>query len=100
MARKKAAKAGSERDSAKAPLLEHDLQRELLALALLALALFLLLTLVPVTAMGERIARIFPAGNAIGPVGGAVAAALWRALGVSAVLVPPLLVLGGLRAGD
>src|SRR5262245_45438641 len=50
--------------------------------------------------MGADVARVFPGGNAIGPVGSALAAALWRALGLSAVLVPPLLALGGLRAGE
>jgi S-DNA-T family DNA segregation ATPase FtsK/SpoIIIE len=103
VARKKAAKGakgGDKEAPDKAPVLDRELQGELLALALFALALIVLLTLVPVTAMGAGVARVFPAGNAIGPVGGLVAAALWRALGLSAVLVPPLLTLFGLRAGD
>ena len=94
------AKNGGENASAKEPLLAHELRRELLALGLLALALVVLLALVPISALGEVARRMFPGGNAVGPVGGALAAGLWRALGVAAVLVPPLLALGGLRAGE
>ena len=73
--------------------------RELLALALLALALFLLLALVPVSALGSRVGAIFPSGNAIGRVGVTTAEGMWTALGAAAVLIPALLLLGGLRAG-
>ena len=82
-----------------APLLHGDQQSELLALALLALALFLLLALLPVSAMGARIAQTFPSGNMMGRVGTAAAAGLWVAVGVTGVIVPALLLVGGLRAG-
>jgi S-DNA-T family DNA segregation ATPase FtsK/SpoIIIE len=72
---------------------------ELLALALVALGLFLLLALLPVSSMGPRIARIFPSGNAMGPVGIHAAAGLWAAVGAPAVVVPALFLIGGLRAG-
>ena len=81
------------------PGLGSDQRRELLALALLALALFLLLALVPVPALGPRVGAIFPSGNAIGRVGAATAEGMWTALGAAAVLIPALLLLGGLRAG-
>ena len=81
------------------PGLGSDQRRELLALALLALALFLLLALVPVPVLGPRIGAIFPSGNAIGRVGAATAEGMWTALGAAAVLIPALLLLGGLRAG-
>ena len=81
------------------PGLGSDQRRELLALALLALALFLLLALVPITALGPRVGAIFPSGNAIGRVGAATADGMWAALGAAAVLIPALLLLGSLRAG-
>ena len=79
--------------------LSAELRRELLALALFALALVVLLALLPVSLMGERVSGVFPGGNAIGPAGAALVDMLWRLLGVSSVLVPPLLVLAGLRSG-
>ena len=79
--------------------LSAELMRELLALALFALALTVLLALVPVSLMGARVSSFFPSGNAIGPAGAVLAGALWRSLGVSAVLVPPFLALAGLSSG-
>src|SRR5437879_2437920 len=72
---------------------------ELLALALFALGLFLLLALLPVGSMGARVAAAFPSGDVIGPIGTRVADGLWRAVGAPAVVVPMLLLIGGLRAG-
>ena len=81
------------------PGFRSDQRRELLALALLALALFLLLALVPVPALGPRVGAIFPSGNAMGRVGAVTAEGMWTAVGAAAVLIPALLLLGGLRAG-
>ena len=47
-------------------------QREILAVGLLALALFVLLSLIPVSVLGERGGEWFPAGNAMGRLGGTV----------------------------
>lgn len=80
------------------PGLGSDQRRELLALALLALALFLLFALVPVSALGPRVEGIFPSGNAMGRVGAVTAEGLWAAVGAAAVLIPALLMLGGLRS--
>ncbi len=80
------------------PGLGSDQRQELLALALLALALFLLFALVPVSALGPRVEGIFPSGNAMGRVGAVTADGLWAAVGAAAVLIPALLMLGGLRA--
>ena len=96
MARRK--KSHPKKGAGGGPGLGSDQRRELLALALLALALFLLLALVPVPVLGPRIGAIFPSGNAIGRVGAAIAEGMWTALGAAAVLIPALLLLGGLRA--
>ena len=79
--------------------LSAELRRELLALALFALALGVALALLPISMMGERVSALFPGGNAIGPAGAVLADTLWRSLGMSAVLLPPLLALAGLRSG-
>lgn len=78
----------------------REQQREILAVALMALAVFVLLSLLPVTLLGERGMEWFPSGNAMGVVGGALQALLSSFVGGSSFLVPPLLVLGGLRAGE
>ncbi len=80
-------------------MVTREQRREILAIGLLALACFVLLALVPVSVLGERGPRWFPSGNAMGFVGGTLRALLRALLGVSAFLVPPLLALGGLRAG-
>ncbi|HKJ02319.1 MAG TPA: hypothetical protein VJ997_07685, partial [Longimicrobiales bacterium] len=80
-------------------MLTREQQREILAVALLALALFVLVALLPIALLGERGAEWFPSGNAMGVVGGALAALLRTFLGGSAFLVPPLLVWAGLRSG-
>ena len=81
------------------PGLGNGQRRELLALALLALAVFLLLALVPIPALGPRVGAMFPSGNAMGRLGAATAEGMWTALGAAAVLIPTLLLLGGLRVG-
>ena len=81
-------------------MLTREQQREILAIGLLALAAFTLACLVPVSVLGERGGEWFPSGNAMGVVGGALRALLGAFFGVSAYLVPPLLVVAGLRAGE
>ena len=97
-ARKKKKDESGEGEGASGPN-GSDQQRELLSLALLALALFIFLLLIPVYAIGVRVSATFPSGNMIGPVGAFVADALWVGLGATDVLVPVLLLVGGLRAG-
>ena len=91
-------KSQPDKGSGGGPGLGNDQRRELFALALLALALFLLFALVPVPALGPRVEAIFPSGNAMGRVGVVTAEGLWTAVGAAAVLIPVLLLLGGLRA--
>ena len=81
-------------------MLSRDQQREILALGLLALSLFVLLALIPVQALGEWGAAWFPSGNAMGVLGGQVRGLLTAFFGGAAVLVPALLLVAGLRAGD
>ena len=80
-------------------MLSREQQREILAVGLLALALFVLVSLVPVTVLGERGGEWFPSGNAMGRLGGAVRGILMAFFGTSAFLVPLLVVFGGLRVG-
>ena len=91
-------KSQPNKGSGGSPGLGSDQRRELLALALLALALFILFALVSVPALGPRVEAIFPSGNAMGRVGVVTAEGLWTAVGAAAVLIPALLLLGGLRA--
>lgn len=81
-------------------MLSREQQREILAMGLLALAVFTLLALLPVSLMGEGAGEWFPSGNAMGMVGASLRALLRAFLGASAFLVPPLLVLAGLRSGE
>lgn len=81
-------------------MLSREQQREILAVGLLALAVFTLLCLLPVDVLGEGAGEWFPSGNAMGVVGAALRALLGSFLGASAFLVPPLLVVAGLRAGE
>lgn len=82
------------------PLLTHEQQQDLLGVCLIAIAIFLTLALVPTTWFGGRGGELFPSGNAMGPLG-AVARDLLRAfLGSSAIVVPALIGMLGLRAGD
>ena len=81
-------------------MLSREQRREIMAVALLALALLLFLSLLPVSIFGQRAATWFPSDNMIGVVGGTLRGLLVAFVGGSAVLVPMLLGVGGLRAGD
>jgi S-DNA-T family DNA segregation ATPase FtsK/SpoIIIE len=81
-------------------MLSRDQQREILAIGLLALALFVLLALIPISLLGVRGEAWFPSGNFMGPVGGGLEALLVYYLGISSILFPVLLTLGGLRSGE
>jgi len=70
-------------------------QRILIGIGLTALGAFTLLSLVPAGLFGVGVEGLFPSGNIVGPVGAVVSAVLGGAFGVSAVLVPLLLVLWG-----
>jgi len=80
-------------------MLSREQQREILAVGLLALALFVLLSLVPVSVLGERGGEWFPSGNSMGVLGGTVRGLLLAFFGTSAFLLPALVVFGGLRVG-
>ena len=71
-----------------------------MAIGLLAVALFFLLSLLPVSLFGERGAELFPSGNMVAIVGGTIRGLLWAFVGSAAWLVPPLIGISGLRAGD
>ncbi|MCK5651514.1 MAG: DNA translocase FtsK, partial [Gemmatimonadetes bacterium] len=81
-------------------MLSREQQREILAIGLLALAVFLLLTLLPVSLLGARAETLFPSGNTMGFVGAVVRGVLVGWFGGSSVLIPTLLVVGGLRSGS
>jgi S-DNA-T family DNA segregation ATPase FtsK/SpoIIIE len=81
-------------------MLSRAQQREILAVALLAVAVFMVVSLVPVSILGERSHEWFPSGNPMGVVGATLRALMRAFLGVFAFLVPALVVLGGLRAGE
>ncbi len=79
--------------------LSQDQQQEILALGVLALAVFLFLVLFPTWILGELGETWFPSGNLMGSVGAAIQAVLAYTFGLSAVLLPALLTVGGLRLG-
>ncbi len=81
-------------------MLSQKQQRDIATAGLVALALFLLAALIPVSVLGQRGAEWFLAGNMMGVVGEAVQVRLVALLGISAFLVPGLLLLGGLRASE
>ncbi len=81
-------------------MLSQKQQRDIATAGLVALALFLLAALIPVSVLGQRGAEWLPAGNMMGVVGEAVQLRLVALLGISAFLVPGLLLLGGLRASE
>ncbi len=81
-------------------MLNREQQREILAFGLLALSVFLLLTLLPISLLGARADTLFPSGNTMGVVGAAVRRVLVGWLGGSSVLIPALLVVGGLSSGS
>ncbi len=86
--------------SASSSLLDRDQQREILAFSLLALAALLALALVPVGWFGAAASAWFPSGNVVGSLGVWLRRVLVGGMGWSAGLVPALLVVAGLRAGD
>ena len=81
-------------------LLSREQERDLLGISLLVLALFAFLALVPVGWFGPRGVEWFPSGNLVGVLGGSLQGLLRALAGLAAPLVPALLVLGGLRAGE
>jgi len=81
-------------------VLTREQRREILAVALLAVALLFLLSLLPVAIFGQRAAEWFPSGNMIGLVGGTLKGLLTAFVGGSAVLVPLVIGVAGLWAGE
>jgi S-DNA-T family DNA segregation ATPase FtsK/SpoIIIE len=92
--RKRATRKGKDR------LLSPEQERDLIGICILVLALFLFLSLVPVTWFGARGTTWFPSGNLVGMLGGAAQGLLRAVVGGAAPLVPTLLVLAGLWAGQ
>ncbi len=80
-------------------MLTAEQKREILAVALLAVGLFVLLSLLPVAVFGESGAGWFPSGNMMGIVGGTLHGLLTAFLGVTAYLVPALIMLAGVYFG-
>jgi S-DNA-T family DNA segregation ATPase FtsK/SpoIIIE len=80
-------------------MLTTEQRREIMAVSLLALALVVLLSLLPVSLLGERGVTWFPSGNMMGIVGGTIRGLLAAFVGSAAFLVPVLLTVVGLRAG-
>ena len=81
-------------------MLTEDQRREIAAVALLAVSLLFFLSLLPVSVFGAVGEEWFPSGNMIGVLGGTLRGLLGAFVGLSAVLVPLLLAVAGLRAGD
>ena len=81
-------------------MLSREQQRDMMAAGLLALAFFCVAALMPVAALGPRLAAWFPLGNMMGLVGGTTQRGLAGLLGGSAFFVPILFLVSGLRAGD
>jgi S-DNA-T family DNA segregation ATPase FtsK/SpoIIIE len=80
--------------------ISDEQRNEIIAVALLALAVIFLLSLVPVSMFGALADAWFPSGNMLSAVGAVIHGLLTGMLGWSAVLVPILLGIVGLRAGD
>ena len=81
-------------------MLTQEQRREIVAVGLLAVALSFLLSLLPVSLFGGRGAAWFPSGNILAAAGGAIRGILTAFVGGTAILVPLLLTVAGLRAGD
>lgn len=81
-------------------MLSRDQQREILAVGLLALSLFLLLSLLPVGVFGSGGDEWFPSGNMMGILGATVRALLVTFSGAAAILIPALMTVVGLWAGE
>ncbi len=82
------------------PLLTAEQQQDLIGVCLIAIAIFLALALVPTHWFGARGGELFPSGNAMGPFGALARELLVAFLGSSAIVVPLLTGMLGLRAGD
>ena len=78
-------------------MLNVEQRREIGAIAILLLSIIVLLSLLPVSLLGEQGAQWFPL---MGVAGGAIRGVLAEIFGVSAFLVPALMTVGGLRAGN
>ncbi|MEM7416386.1 MAG: DNA translocase FtsK [Gemmatimonadota bacterium] len=79
--------------------LSDEQRNEILGVALLAVALVLALSLVPVSMFGALADQWFPSGNMLSVVGGFVHGILTALVGWSAVLVPTVVAVVGLRVG-
>ncbi len=77
---------------------EDRIQRVLIGLGLSAVGVFSLLALLPLGLFGARLEELFPSGNLVGPVGSEFAGGLVGAVGISAAVVPFLLLLWGLHS--
>ncbi|MDG2282541.1 MAG: DNA translocase FtsK 4TM domain-containing protein, partial [Longimicrobiales bacterium] len=80
--------------------LSREQQREILAVAFLGVAVLFLLSLVPVSLLGDRSLAWFPSGNMIGVVGRDIRGMLVAFVGGSAVIVPLGIAILGLRTGE
>lgn len=80
--------------------LTDEQRNEILAVALLAVAAVFFLSLIPVSVFGALADAWFPSGNMLSVVGAVIHGLLTQALGWSAVLVPVLLAIVGLRIGN
>lgn len=99
--KKTASKSGrSKKKGGANALLSREQQREILAVAFLGVAVLFLLSLVPVSLLGDRSLAWFPSGNMIGVVGRDIRGMLVAFVGGSAVIVPLGIAILGLRTGD
>ncbi|MGE0160075.1 MAG: DNA translocase FtsK 4TM domain-containing protein [Gemmatimonadales bacterium] len=80
-------------------MVSEEQRREIGGVALLAVALFLLLALVPTSALGSLGSAWFPSGNMMGPAGRLMRDGLGLTFGASMFLAPALFVVGGLKTG-
>ena len=81
-------------------MLNVEQKREIGAIAILLLSIIVLLSLLPVSLLGEQGAQWFPSDNLMVVAGGAIRGVLSEIFGLSAFLVPALMIVGGLRIGD
>ncbi len=99
--KKTASKSGrSKKKGGANALLSREQQREILAVAFLGVAVLFLLSLVPVSLLGDRSLAWFPSGNMIGVVGRDIRGMLVAFVGGSAVIVPLGIAILGLRTGE
>lgn len=79
--------------------LTEEQRSEILGVALLATALILLLSLIPVSIFGTVADQWFPSGNMLSAVGGVISGLLRAFVGWSAILIPTVVAIVGLRVG-